>query len=150
MKGRQPNSPEHKDCTGWQSHKTRLQWLMLPSTQRVRKDTPHHEQSLSCSLGLLHVHCEDQRSPLWASRDGPQHERSRSDTIMISMNFNSHAVCIFHNSSFVQLCFWTRNFLYYMGASCVWFLLPYVRLQSYWGRDLQNVDFPLRFSFRLC
>ena len=146
MNGRQPNSPEHKDFSGWQSHKTRLQWLMLPSTQRIGKGTPHPEQALSCSLGLLRVHCEDRRSPLWATRDGPQHEHSRSDTIMISMNFNSRAVCIFHNSSFVQLCFWTRNFLYYMGASCVWFLLPYVRLQSYWAGNLQNVDFPPRFS----
>ena len=41
------------------------------------------------SWGL--IHCDDRRSPWWASRDRPQHYRSRSDTVMISMNFNSYA-----------------------------------------------------------
>ena len=35
---RQPNSPEHKDRSGWQRRDTRLQWLMWPSTQRIGKD----------------------------------------------------------------------------------------------------------------
>ena len=34
---RQPNSPEHEDRSGWQRRKTRLQWLMWPSTQRIGK-----------------------------------------------------------------------------------------------------------------
>ena len=34
----QPNSPEHKDRSGWQRRDTRLQWLMWPSTQRIGKD----------------------------------------------------------------------------------------------------------------
>ena len=35
---RQPNSPEHEDRSGWQRRKTRLQWLMRLSTQRIWKD----------------------------------------------------------------------------------------------------------------
>ena len=35
----QPNLPEHEDFSGWQRRKTRLQWLMWPSTQCIGKDT---------------------------------------------------------------------------------------------------------------
>ena len=38
MNERQPNSPEHKNRSGWQRRDTRLQWLMWPSTQRIGKD----------------------------------------------------------------------------------------------------------------
>ena len=34
---------------------------------------------------------------------------------------------------FVLFCFWTLNFIYYTSVSCVWFLLPYVSLQSNWA-----------------
>ena len=36
------------------------------------------------------------------------------------------------HSSFLfwPVCFWTQNFIYYDSVSCVWFLLPYVSLQS--------------------
>ena len=81
------------------------------------------------SWGLLH--CDDRRSPQWASRDGSQHDRSRSDTVMISMNFNSYARLYF--SSFLFFSIWNRNFIYYTSVSCVWFLLPYVNLQSNWA-----------------
>ena len=39
--------------------------------------------------GLLYS--DDRRSPWWAVRVGPQHDRGRSDTVMMSMNFNSYA-----------------------------------------------------------
>ena len=35
---RQPNSLEHEDRSGWQRGKTRLQWQMWLSTQRIGKD----------------------------------------------------------------------------------------------------------------
>ena len=35
---RQPNSPEHEDRSEWQRGKTRLQWQMWLSTQRIGKD----------------------------------------------------------------------------------------------------------------
>ena len=49
----------------------------------------HSKGGRCSSFGLLH--CDDQRSPWWASRDRPQHDSSRSDTVMISMNFNIYA-----------------------------------------------------------
>ena len=76
-------------------------WCGLPLNASERIS----EQALIFSLeggrcsswGLLH--CDDRRSPQWASRDGSQHDRSRSDTVMISMNFNSYARLYF--SSFL-------------------------------------------------
>ena len=41
------------------------------------------------SWGLLY--CDDRRSPLRASHNGPQHDRICSDTVMISTNCNSYA-----------------------------------------------------------
>ena len=55
------------------------------------------------SWGLLH--CDDRRSPQWASRDGSQHDRSRSDTVMISMNFNSYATLAIFFIIPVLFCF---------------------------------------------
>ena len=49
----------------------------------------HSKGGRCSSWGLLH--CDDQRSSWWASRDGPQRDRSRSDSGIISMNVNSYA-----------------------------------------------------------
>ena len=49
---------------------------------------------------------------------------------MISMNFNSYARLYF--SSFL-FCFWKWNFIYYTSVGYVWFLLPYVNMQSNWA-----------------
>ena len=94
MNERQPNSQEHEDCLEWQRHKTRLLGLMWPSTQLIEKDirasSVVHSKGGRCNFwGFLHG--DDRRSRCWASRDGPQHDRSRSDTVMISMNFNGYA-----------------------------------------------------------
>ena len=57
-----------------------------------------------CSFwGLLH--CDDRRSPWWASRDGPHHDHIRSDTVMISMNFNSYASLVIFFIISVFFCF---------------------------------------------
>ena len=88
---------------------------------------------------------------LWASHFGPQLDRSRSDTVMISMNYNCSAtlVIFFYHSCFVLLCSWTRT-LNTIRVSCVLFLLPCVSLQSNWA---WSADCPFRFlfeDFRLC
>ena len=83
----------------------------------------HSKGSRFSSWGLLH--CDDRRSAWWAR---PQHDRSRSDTVMISINFNSYA-----RLYFFLLCFWKRNFIHYRSVSCLWFLLPYLNLQSNWA-----------------
>ena len=49
----------------------------------------HSKGSRFNSWGFLH--CDDRRSPSWAGRDRPQLDHIRSDTVMISMNFNSYA-----------------------------------------------------------
>ena len=78
MNEQQPNSPEHDDHFGWQRHRTRLQWLMCPSTQRVGKDITASSYFFTrkaadlCIWGLLR--CDDRRSPWWASCDGPHHD----------------------------------------------------------------------------
>ena len=136
MNERQPNSPRHEDRLEWQHRKTRLQWLMWPGFRlTLRKGYQstllffHSKGSLFSSWGLLHY--DGQRSPWWAGCDRPQHDRSRSDTFMIIMNFNSYArLFFFHHSCFFLFCFWTWNFIYYTNVSCIWFLWPHVNLQS--------------------
>ena len=136
MNEQQPNSLGYEDRSEWQRRKTRLQWLMWPSTQRIGKVIRassyffHSKGSRFSSWGLLP--CDDRRSSWWASRDRPQHDRSCSDTVMISMNFNSYATLYFSSYLFFLFCFWKRNFIYYTSVSCVWFLLPYVNSQSNW------------------
>ena len=51
---------------------------------------------------------------------------------------------IFHHSCFFLVCFWNRNFIYYTSVSCVWFLLPYVNLQSNWAWK------PLELGLSIC
>ena len=57
----------------------------------------------------------------------------------------------FHHSYFFLLCFWTRN--YNTGVSCIFFLFPYVSLQSDWAWNLQKSECSFRFlveEFRFC
>ena len=80
-------------------------WCGLPlnASERISEQVLFfHSRGSWCNhWGMFH--CDDRRSPWWAGRVGPQHDRSRSDTvIMISMNFNLCYFCyIFHYSCFV-------------------------------------------------
>ena len=104
-----------------------------------------HSKGGRCNFwGLLH--CDDRRSPWWASRDGPQHDCGRSDTVMISMHFNSESSLAIFFIIPVLFCFWTRNFIYYTIVSCVWFLLPYVSLQSNWAWKPSKRGLSISFS----
>ena len=60
--------------------------------------------------GLLYL--DDRRSPWWASRDRLQHNHIRSDTVMISMNFNSYARLVIFFIISVLLCFVLKTELY--------------------------------------
>ena len=73
-------------------------------------------------------HCDDHRSPWWTRRHGPQHDRSRSDTVMICMNLNISVGLVRFFIIPVLFCFvlWTRNYIYYTGVSCVWLLVLFV------------------------
>ena len=106
----QLNSPGCEDRSEWQCRKTRLQWLTdvaFHSTHQKGYQSKllffHLKGSRFSSWGLLH--CDDRRSPWWASRDRPQHDRSRSDTVMISMNFNSYARLYFSSFLFFSVLF---------------------------------------------
>ena len=63
----------------------------------------HSKGGRCSSWGLLH--CDDRRSPWWASRNGPQRDRRRSDIGMISMNFNSYASLVIFFIIPVLFCF---------------------------------------------
>ena len=104
-----------------------------------------HSKGGRCSVWRL-LHCDDRRSPWWASRDGPQHDHIRSDTVMISMNFNRYASLVIFVIIPVLFCFWTQNFKWYTSVSCVWFLLPYVSLQSNWAWKPFKLGLSILFS----
>ena len=97
----------------------------------------------------------DQRSSWWASRNGLQHDHICFDTVMISMNFNSYASLVIFSIISVLFCFvfehWT---LYTIWVLAVWFLLPYVSLQSNWTWKSLKLGMPILFflwgfSYRL-
>ena len=139
MNEQQPNSLGHEDRSEWQRRKTRLQWLMWPSTQRIGKVIRASSYfSTRRVVDLVPEACstamtEDRHDELAAS-NRPQHDRSRSDTVMISMNFNSYASLYFSSFVFFSVLFLKkRSFTHYRSVSCVWFLLPYVNLQSNWA-----------------
>ena len=123
---RQPNSQEHEDCLEWQRRKTRLLWLMRPSTQCIGKDIG---ASPYCLLE-------------WGTLTGDRHDE------LAAMDLSTIAVALtpswlvwiltvmpvwLYFSSFVLLLN-TKLYVYYhnTSVSCVWVLLPYVSLQSNW------------------
>ena len=97
-----------------------------------------------CNFWVL-LHCDDRRSPWWASRDGPQHDRSRSDTVIVGMDFKSYAgFAMFSIIPFFMFCFEHEH---YMSVGCVWFLSPNVSLQTF--KLTLSISF-LFEDFRLC
>ena len=117
-------------------------WCGLPlnaSTQRI--GTGYHSKLLLIIhskggwrnfWGLLH--CDDRRSPLWATRDRPQHGRSHSDTVMLSMTFNRYDSKAIFFIILVLFCFvFNRKLSILCECWRVWFLLPSVSLQSNWA-----------------
>ena len=86
MNERQPNSSVHEDRSGWQRRKTRLQWLMWLSAQRIGKD-------IRVSSYFFTRRAADVVSEAcFIAMTGDRHDdRSRSVTVMSRMNFNSCA-----------------------------------------------------------
>ena len=118
---------------------------MQPSTQFIHST---HQKGYQSRLLIIHskggwcnfwglLHCDDRRSPWWATRDEPQRGRSRFDTVMFSMNFNCYAgLAIFFIIPFCSVrffCFLTRHLINYTSVNCLWFLLSSVSLQSNWA-----------------
>ena len=133
---RQTNSPEHEDRSWWQRRKTRLQWLMWLSTQRIGKD-------IRASSYFFTRRATDVVSEAcFTVMTGDRHDERAAmnfSMIMIFAQTPSWLVWILtimpvwlYFSSFL-FCFLILNFTYYTSVSCVWFLLPYVSSQSNWA-----------------
>ena len=96
-----------------------------------------HSKSGRCNFwGFLP--CDDRRSRWWASR---------SDTVMISMHFISYAslAIFFISFLFCSAFFLTWKYICYTSVSWVWFLLPYVSLQSIWAWKPSILGLPISF-----
>ena len=109
-------------------------WCGLPlnASERLSEQALifHTKGSRFSSLGYLH--CDDRRSPWWASRDRLQHDCSRSDTVMFSMNFNSYARLYFSSFLFFSVLFLnTKLYILYKYWLCL--IFTYVNLQSNWA-----------------
>ena len=81
---------------------------------------------------------DDRRSPWWASRDGPQHDHIRSDTVMICMIFNSYTSLVVFFAIPVLFCFVFQHKTLYtirVLANCAWkpLKLALSILFSIWG-----------------
>ena len=135
MNERQPNSPGHEDRSEWQRRKTRLQWLMWPSTQRIGKVIRASSYfSTRRVVDLVPEACST------AMTEDRHDELAAIDLSMIAVALTpSWLVWIltvmplwlyFLSFLFCSVLFLNSNFIYYPSVSCVWFLLPLVSLQS--------------------
>ena len=71
----------------------------------------------------------------------------------IPIAFHSLSSYTSHHSSFVLICLWILNYIYYTSVSFVWFLSPYVSLQSNWAWKPSKLGLSISFSlwgFCLC
>ena len=138
MNKRQPNSREHEGCWGWQRRKTSLLWLMWPSTQRIGKDI---NASSLLTRRAVDVISETFFCAMTGDRDD---ELAAMDLSMITVALTpSWLVCILtvmpvwlyfsYHSCFFPHFFWTWTYICYTSVNWVWFLLPYVSLQSNWA-----------------
>ena len=128
MDERQPNSPGHEDRSEWQRRKTRLQWLMWPSTQRIGKVIRASSYFYTRRVvGSVPEACST------AATEDRHYELAAIDLSMIAVALTPSWILtvmpgyIFHHSCFLSVLFSKTDFC------CVWFLLPYVHLQSNWA-----------------
>ena len=134
MNEQQPNSLGHEDRSEWQRRKTRLPWLMWPSAQRIWKVIRASSYfSTRRVVGLVPEACstamtEDRPDELGLSMIAVALTPSWLVLILTVMPGYT-----FHHSCFFLLCFWKRNFMHYRSVGCLWFLLPYLNLQSNWA-----------------
>ena len=105
---RQPNSPEHKNRSGWQHRDTRLQWLMWPSTQRIGKDIR------ASSYFFTRRAADVVPEACFTAMTKDRHDElaavdlsviALTLTVWISMNFNSYASLVIFFIITVLFCF---------------------------------------------
>ena len=135
------NSRIHQDSedrSEWQRRKPRLQWLMWPSTQRIGKVI--RASSFFSTRRVVDLVPEACSTAMTEDRHD---ELAAIDLSMIAVALTpSWLVWILtvmpgyichHSCFFLFVLFLKRNFIYYTSVSCVWFLSPYVNLQSNWA-----------------
>ena len=115
----------------WQRCKTQLQWLMWPSTQRIGKVIRASSYfSTWRVVDLVPEACST------AMTEDRHDELAVIDLSMIAVVLTPSWLVwiltvmpgyIFHHSCFFSVLFSKTDFC------CVWFLLPYVHLQSNWA-----------------
>ena len=119
----------------WQRRKTRLQRLMWIATQRIGKDIR------ASSYFFTRRAADVVSEACFTVMTGDRHDEraAMNFSMIIFAQTPSWLVWILtimpvwlYFLSFL-FCFWTLNFIYYTSVSCVWFLLPYVSLQSNWA-----------------
>ena len=162
MNERQPNSLEHEKCSSleWQHRKTRLLWLMWPSSQCLGK-------SIRASPLLFTRTAADVISEAcFTAMTGDRHDDLAAMdlsriavalTVIISMNFNSYAsFALFFIIPVLFYFVFELETIYTVRVSVsrVWFLLPYVSSQiqlSVTRFKTQTVPFRFLFEdFRFC
>ena len=133
MNEQQPNSLGHEDRSEWQRRKTRLQWLMRPSTQCIGKII----RTSSYFSTRRVVDLVPEACPIAMTED--RHD----ELVAIDLSMTAVALTlswlvwiltvmpgyVFHHSCSV----FENETSYYTSVSCVWFLLSYVNLQSNWA-----------------
>ena len=158
MNEQQPNSLRQKDRSEWQRRKTRLQWLIWPSTQRIGKVIRASSYFFTRRVvDLVPEACST------AMTEDRHDELAAIDLSMIAVALTpSWLVWIltvmplwlyFLSFLFCSVLFLNSNFIYYTSVSCVWFLLPFVSLQSNWAWKPSKLGLSISFffeDFRLC
>ena len=109
--------------------------LIFPENQR---------QNASFLINLAILFLAFKRATIAPNKliDSQHYKRLRRIPIV----FHSLSSYTSHHSSFVLICLWILNYMYYTSVSFVWFLSPYVSLQSNWAWKPSKLGLSILFS----
>ena len=141
MNKRQPNSWEHEGCWGWLCRKTSLLWLMWPSTQRIGKGI---KASSLFTRRVVDVISEAFFRAMTGDRDD-ELAALRPSWLVCILTVMPVWLYFSYHSCFVLHFFLTWKYICYTSVSWVWFLLPYVSLQSIWAWKPSILGLPISF-----
>ena len=133
---------KHEDRSWWHHRKTRLLWLLWPSTQWIGKDIRANPQLFT--RRAANVISEACIASLQWPEIAMMHELAVIDlsmtTVALSPSWFVWILTVilvyfyFNHSCFVLFCFWTQNYIYFTSVSFVWFWFTIRKLiQSNWA-----------------
>ena len=125
------HSPKHKDCSGLQSRKTRLQWWMWPSSPNASEGTS--EQALGCSLerqSMKFLKLASVAIPELAALDLNMIAVALTPSWLVWILTVMPLWLYFALFQFCPVLLLNSNFIYYTSVSCVSVLILYVSLLS--------------------